>query len=97
MYYFCKVPWVNLLFPERTVMKVRASYRNDGATRYEEVESGLNRMSVSRFEKIVAASGLAMEQRTYSCVRGINWLGTVPVARELFTNNVSCVLRHAVA
>ena len=29
MHFFTRVPWVNLLFSERTVMAVRARYRND--------------------------------------------------------------------
>src|SRR5437588_380098 len=32
---FTYVPWVNLLFPERSVMLVRSLYRDDGATSYE--------------------------------------------------------------
>ena len=92
MHFFTRVPWVNLLFPERTVMAVRARFRADGARRYEEVESGLNRMSLARFERVVARSGLRVERRRYACVRGLDPLGRVPLLRELFVNNVSCVL-----
>ena len=34
MHFFTKVPWVNIFFDEKTVMKVRAYFRSDGATRY---------------------------------------------------------------
>jgi 2-polyprenyl-3-methyl-5-hydroxy-6-metoxy-1,4-benzoquinol methylase len=34
MTYITRMPWVHLLFPERTVMAIRSRYRNDGATRY---------------------------------------------------------------
>ena len=56
MHFFCRFPWINVLFSERTVMKVREKYRNDGAKHYTEVESGLNKMSVSKFEKILNLS-----------------------------------------
>ena len=36
-----KLPWVNLLFPERVVLAVRSRYRTDGATRYEDCGGGL--------------------------------------------------------
>jgi SAM-dependent methyltransferase len=95
MHFFTPVPWVNLLFSERTVMAVRARYRQDGARRYEEVESGLNRMSLARFERIVEQSGLRMARRRYECVKGLDFLRHPPLLRELFVNNVSCVLEPA--
>ena len=95
MHFFTRVPWVNLLFAERTVMAVRARFRRDGARRYEEVESGLNRMSVARFERVVRASGLRMTRRRYECVRGLDFLRHPPLLRELFINNVSCILEPA--
>ena len=92
MHFFTRVPWVNLLFSERTVMAVRARFRDDGARRYEQVESGLNRMSLRRWERTVARSGLRMEARRYACVKGIDGLRHLPLLRELFVNNVSAVL-----
>ncbi|CAN5864331.1 hypothetical protein BH24ACI4_BH24ACI4_08100 [soil metagenome] len=58
MVHFTKLPWVNVLFSERTVMQVRARFRDDGATRYEEVVMGLNRMTIARFERLIRASGM---------------------------------------
>jgi SAM-dependent methyltransferase len=92
MHYFCKVPWLNLLFSERTVMSVRSRYRSDGARRYVDVESGLNQMSLAKFERVIAAAGVVMKHRHYSCVKGVNVLADIPVLRELFVNHVSCVL-----
>lgn len=92
MHFFTRVPWVNLWFSEATVMRVRSRYRQDGARHYAEVESGLNRMSVGRFERLIAGAGLRIESRTYYCVRGLNGLGLLPIVRELFITNVSCVL-----
>lgn len=98
MHFFSKVPWINIWFSEKTVMTVRSLFRNDGATRYEEVESGLNKMSVSKFERIVRE---AMPQchviyKKYECVKGLDFLGNIPFMRELFINHISYVLQKAI-
>ncbi len=92
MHFFTKVPWVNILFSERTVMNVRSRFRQDGAARYEDVEGGLNRMSLAKFERTLAASGLRIVRKQYRCVKGLDALGAVPLLRELFVNQVNCVL-----
>lgn len=92
MYYFTKLPWVHLIFPERVVMAARSRFRRDGAVRYEEVEAGLNKMSVAKFERIVKACGLKVSYQRYDCVRGLNFLSAIPVIRELFINHITCVL-----
>jgi len=94
MYFFTNLPWVHLLFSERTVMRVRSRFRSDGAQRYEEVEGGLNRMTVGRFERLVRASGLQPKWKRYRCIRGLDALANIPAARELCINVVSCVLSN---
>ncbi len=92
MHFFCKIPWLNLIFPERVVMSVRSRFRNDGAKSYDEVESGLNKMSVRKFESIVRTSQLRIQYKNYECIKGMNWLGRIPIIRELFINNISAML-----
>ena len=74
-------------------MQVRNRFRDDGAVRYEDVEGGLNRMTVARFERLVRESGLHVDWKRYRCVKGANVLQVLPRLRELFINHVSCVLR----
>jgi SAM-dependent methyltransferase len=93
MGFFTRLPWVHLLFPERVVMAVRASYRNDQAKTY--YQCGLAKMTIKRFEQTVKRSGLRIDSCRYDCVRGINFLASVPMLRELFINRVSCILTHA--
>jgi len=92
MQFFTKLPWVNIFFPENIVMNVRSHYRDDGAKRYEEVEKGLNKMTVARMESIISNSGMNIQYRKYECVKGFNILGRLPLLRELFINHISCIL-----
>lgn len=94
MHFFTRLPWVNLLFSEAAVMQVRQRYRPDGALSYEQVESGLNRMTVGQFEELVMRSGLTLEHRAYRGIRGFNLLTRIPMLRELFTTNVAVILRR---
>ena len=91
MSFFCRLPWVQLLFRQRTVMEARLLFRSDNARTYR--ETGLAQMSVAKFEGLIAASGLTIEFRRYDCVHKMNWLQWTPM-RELFVNRVSCVLTH---
>lgn len=92
MHFFCRVPWVNLLFPESVVMRARSHFRNDGATTYGEVESGLNKMTIRKFTSLVSSCDLTVTYSRFDCVRGMDWLSGVPILRELFINHVTVVL-----
>lgn len=92
MRFFTSIPWVNILFSERTVMTVRGRYRNDGALRYEDCESGLNKMSISKFEGIVSSMGFEQTYTRYDGVKGLDFLTRVPGVRELFVNHVTVIL-----
>jgi SAM-dependent methyltransferase len=87
-HFWCHLPWVHLVFPERTVLKVRQRYCSDKPTRYE--TCGLNRMSIAKFERLTAEHDV---DRHYTCVKGQNWIGKIPVVRELFINRVAAVIR----
>jgi SAM-dependent methyltransferase len=58
---FSVFPWAHLLFSEQALMRWRSHIRSDGATRFEEVEGGLNQMTIGRFERLIADSGFKVE------------------------------------
>jgi hypothetical protein len=95
MNFFTRVPWVNLLFPERSVMLVRSLYRDDGATTYETcgLGGGLNRMTVKRFEQIVRQSGMQVERIRNHATRRLPLVTKLPVLRELLTSACTVILR----
>jgi SAM-dependent methyltransferase len=92
MDFFTKIPWVNILFSEETVLAARSHFKHDGATKYEEAESGLNKMTVGKFENIISNSGMSVQYKKYYCVKDINLLGSLPLIRELFVNRIVCIL-----
>jgi len=89
---FCRLPWVNVLFPEKAVMRVRSLYRSDGAMRYEDVEGGLNRMTVAKFERLMKTSGAKVRTLKRHPVKGLPMVSQVPVVREFMTAACSCIL-----
>lgn len=92
MYFFTRIPWVHLLFSEETVMNVRRNYRDDGATRYTEVRSGLNQMTVERFEALLRNAGVQVEWDVRRTARRIP-VSDVPVLRELLVNRCTVLVR----
>ena len=73
-------------------MKVRATYRNDGAMRYVDVPGGLNMMSIAKWEGLVANTGLKVEYSKYHAIKNIPLLAAIPALRELMVNDVTAVL-----
>jgi SAM-dependent methyltransferase len=101
MRYFCRWPWIHLLFAEETILAVRSEFRDDGARRFEDVEGGLNRMTLARFQELIAASPFDLEllrpiplsSRFAAGPQFWQPLFTNRLAREYFTSVVLCRLR----
>lgn len=92
MQFFTKVPWIQFLFSEETIMNVRRLYRSDGARHFHEVEGGLNKIGVRAFLRYVEDLGLELEYFNLDPVKGLRFLTRMPYANELFTNLISAIV-----
>jgi len=59
---FSVFPYAHLIFTERALIRWRSDFKSDGATRFREVEGGLNQMTIGRFERLVKQSPLVCEE-----------------------------------
>lgn len=88
---FSVFPWAHLVFTERALIRWRSDFKFDGATRFEEVAGGLNRMTIARFERIVAESPFELERLELVPIRGLRWAAN-RFTREATTATVRCRL-----
>lgn len=88
---FSVFPWAHLLFSETALCRWRATFKSDGARRFEEVEGGLNQMTIARFERLVAQSGFALESLELVPIRALRKLHAF-WSREFTTALVRCRL-----
>jgi len=92
--FMTRMPWAHLLFPEDVVMRERRRFRpEEDARRFEDIKGGLNRMTLERFEGIMAGSGLrcrsfAVNRSDGRMIRLLKAPSRVPAVREYFTSNV---------
>lgn len=91
-HYFTSLPWVHLIFSESTVHRVMALYRRNPGLSYREE---MNMMTARRFSRIMRSSTASFEQVKYRCVKGLNFLAYAPLLRELFVNEISCVVQKS--
>jgi SAM-dependent methyltransferase len=89
---FSVFPWAHLLFSEKALLKWRAGFKTDGATRFKEVAGGLNQMTIRRFVRLVSSSPFVFEELECVPIRSLKWLAN-PVTRELTTSIVRCRLK----
>lgn len=80
--------WTHVVFPRRVVMRV-CGYPQE--TTWEEL--GLNRLSVSRFRRIMGRSGFTQLHFEEQINARVRFLNHVPWVRELFIGEVVAVYR----
>jgi SAM-dependent methyltransferase len=88
---FSVFPWAHLVFTERALIRWRSDFKTDGATRFSEVEGGLNQMSIRRFEQIVAESVFKFKTFEAIPIRTIRRFHN-SLTREFLTAVVRCKL-----
>jgi 2-polyprenyl-3-methyl-5-hydroxy-6-metoxy-1,4-benzoquinol methylase len=87
---FSVFPWAHLVFTEKALLRWRKSIRpRQTATRI--TDCGLNKITIRRFEQIVAASPFRFERFEAKPIRGLGLLARRPF-REFGTAIVRCTL-----
>jgi 2-polyprenyl-3-methyl-5-hydroxy-6-metoxy-1,4-benzoquinol methylase len=87
---FSVFPWAHLLFTEKALLRWRKSFhQTQNAARI--TDCGLNKLTIRRFERLVAESPFRFERFEAPPIRGIR-LFTNPLLREFGTAIVRCTL-----
>ncbi len=88
---FSVFPWSHLVFTEGALIRWRSDFKTDGATRFREVEGGLNQLTIRRFERLVAASPFRFEALELQPIRRLKPFAN-RLTREFTTSLVRCRL-----
>lgn len=86
---FSVFPWAHFVFSEPAFLRWFAHFNFDGHTSFESV--GLNRMTIGRFERIVASSEWRNASFEAVPIRKLRWLHN-RLTREFTTSIVRCRL-----
>jgi SAM-dependent methyltransferase len=93
--FMIRLPWPHVIFTERVLMAARSLYKTDGAVKFEQVEGGLNRMSVRKFEQLIHNSVFRIMTLQLIPIRRTKFLHTYcPGSRELFTSIIKATLQR---
>jgi SAM-dependent methyltransferase len=88
---FSVFPWAHLIFTEEALIRWRADFKTDGATRFGEVEGGLNQLTIRGFKRLVDDSPLRLDKFEAVPIRQLRPLAN-RFTRELTTAIVRCNL-----
>jgi SAM-dependent methyltransferase len=88
---FSIFPWAHLVFTEAALLRWRSDFKCDGATRFGEVEGGLNQMTIRRFVRLVENSAFQFERFEAVPIRRLRRFTSV-LPREMSTAIVRCTL-----
>jgi SAM-dependent methyltransferase len=94
--HFNRLPWLHFLFREKTIIDVRETYIHDGARRFEDIASGLNRMTVGRFTGMIERSKFDVARLKLMPIRGLDAFVRNRLTREYFTSVIVCELCKSV-
>jgi hypothetical protein len=88
---FSVFPWAHLLFTEFALIQWRGRFKFDGASRFSEVEGGLNQMSIARFKDCVKTSAFQFDWFHETPIRKLRYFSNV-LTKELVTSTIQCKL-----
>ena len=87
------LPWVQLLFPERAIVRMRQQYYSEKpGTCYEEVADGLAKMTIAKFKRSIAESPFKFMKLELIPIRKLRHLAKLPLMQELLTSTVRAEL-----
>jgi ubiquinone/menaquinone biosynthesis C-methylase UbiE len=89
-------PWVHLIVPEKTVMRVHSVYHNEThlSEYYYQLPGGMNKMTVGRFRHMLQRhSGIHINDFHVFPIYGFRPLILIPGIQELFASGVRVVCR----
>ena len=88
---FSVFPWAHLIFTEKALIRWRAQFKSDGASRFHEVAGGLNQMTVRRFARILKTCDFQVVEFMALPIRRLRRFAN-PLTREFTTSIVRCTL-----
>jgi SAM-dependent methyltransferase len=88
---FSVFPWAHLIFTENALIRWRADFKTDGATRFGEIDGGLNQLTIRHFKRLVEDSPLRIVEFKTLPIRQLRPLAN-RFTRELTTSIVRCKL-----
>jgi SAM-dependent methyltransferase len=88
---FSVFPWAHLLFTEKALIRWRSDFKSDAATRFSEVEGGLNQMTIRRFVALVERSAFTIRSLEAVPIRRLQSFSN-RFTREFTTAIVRCRL-----
>ncbi|MEP6835927.1 MAG: class I SAM-dependent methyltransferase [Gemmatimonas sp.] len=92
---FSIFPWAHLVFSEAALIRWRTDFKTDGATRFREVDGGLNQMTIGRFERLVRATRFKVVHLETVPIRRLRPLAGI-LPREFTTAIVRAVLEKPI-
>jgi SAM-dependent methyltransferase len=76
---FSVFPWAHLIFTEKSLIEWRSQFKNDGATRFREIDGGLNQLTIRRFESTVECSPFRIHKYSAVPIFGLSVLASKPL------------------
>ncbi|MGI8733624.1 MAG: class I SAM-dependent methyltransferase [Pyrinomonadaceae bacterium] len=89
---FSVFPWAHLVFTENALLRWHRDFKGGQAVRFQEIDGGLNKMTIRSFERIVAASDFEFESFEAVPIRRLRPVHN-RLTREFCSSIVRCRLK----